>query len=141
MIRVVLDTNIYVSALVFGGKPAQVLQLAEAGLYVLVVSSEIRTELEETLETKFRWPRRVVKRTCSELWESAHWTVVSDIVHVVRDANDNHVLACAVQGGAGFLVTGDRDLLVHGTYRDIRIVTPAEFLAEFPTPGRRSTRP
>jgi predicted nucleic acid-binding protein len=53
MIRAVIDTNVYVSALVFGGKPAAVLQLAESGAFEVVVSVTIKAELTETLVGKF----------------------------------------------------------------------------------------
>ncbi len=61
MIRAVIDTNVYVSALVFGGKPAAALQAAEAGAFQIVVSQTIKTELIETLTTKFGWFARQVE--------------------------------------------------------------------------------
>jgi predicted nucleic acid-binding protein len=52
MIRVVIDTNVYISALVFGGRPAAVIQLAESGAFRVVVSANIKGELVETLTTR-----------------------------------------------------------------------------------------
>ena len=56
MTRAVPDTNVCVSALVFGGKPARVLQLAAAGTFQLIVSESIQAELLEALATRFAWP-------------------------------------------------------------------------------------
>jgi predicted nucleic acid-binding protein len=75
MIRVVIDTNVYVSALVFGGKPAAVLQLAESGAFQVVVSANIKDELVETLTTKFGWPAGRAEKACRELWHESYWVL------------------------------------------------------------------
>lgn len=67
MTRAVLDTNVYVSALVFGGKPAGVLQLAAAGAFQLIVSETIQAELLETLATRFAWPADRAAEVCAQL--------------------------------------------------------------------------
>ncbi|PYP88283.1 MAG: hypothetical protein DMF61_06735 [Blastocatellia bacterium AA13] len=71
MIWVVLDSNIYVSALVFGGTPSVVLQLAEVGAFQLVVSEAIKAEVMETLTTKFGWSQERVEDVATHLWQSA----------------------------------------------------------------------
>jgi hypothetical protein len=68
MIRAVVDTNVYVSALVFGGVPALALQLAELGAFQLVASREIREELVATLTGKFGWSKDRAESACRELW-------------------------------------------------------------------------
>jgi predicted nucleic acid-binding protein len=75
MIRVVIDTNVYVPALVFGGKPAAVLQLAESGAFQVVVSASIKDELVETLTIKFSWPAERTEQACHELWHEAWWVL------------------------------------------------------------------
>jgi putative PIN family toxin of toxin-antitoxin system len=75
-------------------------------------SGEERTQFVESFET-------LVLITPGEL----------TLPGVTRDPKDNPVVACAVEGGAGFIVSGDQDLLVLGTYGRVRIVTPREFLA------------
>lgn len=92
MIRVVLDTNVYVSALVFGGKPAAVLQLAQAGGFQLVASEMIKAELVETLRAKFGWSAPAAERVCRELWDEAWWVVRPEDVEASPDPGDNHTL-------------------------------------------------
>ena len=113
MIRVVLDTNVYVSALVFGGKPAAVLQLAESGAFQLVVSETIKAELVETLTAKFGWSPRSAERVCRGLCDEAWWVMPPEDVQGSRDPEDNHVLSCALEAQAHAIVTGDKDLLTH----------------------------
>jgi hypothetical protein len=128
MIRVVLDTNVYVSALVFGGKPAAVLQLAEAGAFQLVASRTIKAELKETLTAKFGWSASAAERICRELWDEAWWVEPPEDVEGSRDPADNHILSCALEAQAHAIVTGDQDLLTLHPFRGVDILTPAEFL-------------
>jgi len=128
MIRVVLDTNVYVSALIFGGKPAAVLQLAESGAFRLVTSETIKAELVETLTAKFGWPVRSAEEACRQLWDEAWWVLPSEDVEASRDPEDNHILSCALEGKADAIVTGDQDLLTLHPFRGIEILAPAEFL-------------
>jgi len=60
MTRVVLDSNVFISALIFGGNPRQLIHLAENGLLQVYVSESLRSEVERVLETKFRWSVRRV---------------------------------------------------------------------------------
>jgi putative PIN family toxin of toxin-antitoxin system len=129
MRRVVIDTNVYVSALVFGGKPAAVVQAAESGAFQLVVSAAIKSELVETLTTKFGWSEARAERACRELWDEAWWSVRPQEVQGSRDPSDDHILSCALEGRAKVIVTGDRDLLVLHPFRGVEILAPAEFLA------------
>jgi putative PIN family toxin of toxin-antitoxin system len=128
MIRAVLDTNVYVSALVFGGKPAAVLQLAESGAFRLVTSETIKAELVETLTAKFGWSAGPAEKACRELWDEAWWVLPSEDVEASRDPEDNHILSCALESKADVVVTGDQDLLTLHPFRGIEILAPAEFL-------------
>jgi putative PIN family toxin of toxin-antitoxin system len=129
MIRVFVDTNVYVSALVFGGKPAAVLQLAESGSVELVVSATIKAELTETLTGKFGWDVHRAEQACRDLWNEACWVVAPQEIQGSRDPGDDHILSGALEGQAQVIVTGDQDLLALHPFRGVQILTPAEFLA------------
>jgi putative PIN family toxin of toxin-antitoxin system len=128
MIQVVLDTNVYISALVFGGKPAAVLQLAQSGAFQLVVSPVIQAELIEVLTTRFGWTAPRAEQACRELWDHARWVVCPQEIRGSRDADDDHILSCAIEADAFAIVTGDQDLLVLQSFKGVEIVSPAEFL-------------
>ncbi len=109
--RVVLDSNIYISALLFGGKPLRAVQLAEQGAFILLTSPPIQSEVESTLTAKFGYSRAMIRKSCHRVWRCAEQ--IEPIMHVdiCRDEDDNRILECAIAGGASYIVTGDRDLL------------------------------
>ena len=128
MTAVVLDTSVYVSALVFGGVPQAAVDRARTAPLRIAVSQALKLELVRTLERKFGWPPARVARACEYLWAEAIWCDPV-AVQASRDPDDDHVLGCALATSAKVLVTGDRDLLSLHPFRGIAIVTPAAFLA------------
>lgn len=111
MIRVVADTNVYVSAIVFGGTPEAILVLARAGVVELFVCPAILAELRSVLSKTFDWPERRVRDALAE---------VRAVASLVR---------ASARISADFLVTGDRThLRPLDVFEGVRIVTPREFL-------------
>lgn len=127
---VVVDSNVFISALVYGGNPRRVLARAEAGDFGLALSAAIRQETEGILKEKFGWPPQRIFEGCKPLWSIARWTEPRIKLKVADDPDDNAILECALAAQASLIVTGDRDLLRLSPFRSIRILTPAQFLAE-----------
>lgn len=130
MIRVVADTNVYVSAIVFGGTPEAILALARAGVVQLFVCPAILAELRSVLSKTFDWPERRVRDALAEVRAVASLVRASArISGVLAREADHRILECAVAARADFLVTGDRaHLRPLDVFEDVRIVTPREFL-------------
>ena len=128
MTAVVCDSNVYISAIVFGGTPRDVLSLAERGKTQLLISHTLMSEVEGVLERKFAWEPRQIRRICRPLWKAACLVEPETEISDCRDPKDNHLLALAVDGKADVIVTGDRDLLVLHPFRGVHILSPAEFL-------------
>jgi len=126
--RVVIDTNEYISALVFGGLPRQVLEHAERGEYELVVSAHIQKEIERVLHGKFKWPFERIAWATDPLWEIAYLVTPKLSIKASRDETDNRILECAVESGAAAIVTGDNDLLILSPFEGIQIVAAQQFL-------------
>ena len=133
MIRAVADTNVYVSALLFGGAPEEFLSLARAGHISLHISSAIREELRRVLEEKFGWESTGVRAALAAL---AKFTTVeipqTEVQAIAEDSSDNRVLECALAAQAHVIVSGDRHLRKLRNFRGIRIMNPREFLANLP---------
>jgi predicted nucleic acid-binding protein len=125
---VVIDTSVYVSALVFGGVPQAAVNRALDVPYRIAVSREIAEELVETLEVKFGWPSDRIGLACEYLWQSASW-FEPVVVVASRDSDDDHVLGCAVASAAALIITGDKDLLSLRQFQGVVIVTPSTFLS------------
>lgn len=122
--RAVLDTNVLVSALLFGGLPGELLSSAVRGDLRLVTSEVLLDELEGALERKFGWSRPQTRATRAEIEMLAEVVRPPTVPAVLRDPDDDHVLAAAVAGGVDLLVSGDKDVLALGTYRGVDIVSP-----------------
>ena len=135
MIRAVLDTNQYVSmAIKAGGTADKLLTAWRDARFVLLLSPPILEEIFRVLRSPRL--RRLVRLTATEidalmenLLLDAEITPGRLAVRVVeRDPSDNMFLACAVEGRADYIVSGDEDLLVLGSYEGVPIVLAAEFL-------------
>ena len=129
--RVVLDTNALISALLWRGAPRRVVDLAIAGRFQALTSPELLTEFEAVLAEGFGLPQDKVELALRDVLSYAEVVVLLEEPEIqVRDAADATALACALAGRADTLVTGDQDLLSLGTVRDIRILTVRTFLEE-----------
>lgn len=129
MIRVVLDTNVYISALMFGGLPGSLLNLALLQSFPLVISPALLDELDEKLRLKFDVPTEDTAIIRAKLESVAEIVRPDMVLHVIADdPDDNRVLECAIKGNADYIVTGDRHLLKLGSYEAIAIVTVRQFL-------------
>ncbi len=131
-LRVVVDTNTYISAMLFpGSTPSRAIDSVDrAG--TMLVSPELIQELKEVARRpkfdkyvaklkRLKFVANVVQR--AELFEP------TEIINECRDPKDNKFLELAVSGNASHIITGDADLLVMNPFRGFSIVSPQEFLA------------
>ena len=126
---VVLDTNIYISALVFGGPPRQILELAEKNKFQLFVSKPIQNEIKRVLTVKFDWSRKAITTACNPLWAfSQIVTPKTRITIITDDPTDNRILECAIAARAHIIVSGDKHLLRLKQYENIEIMRARNFL-------------
>lgn len=130
--RLVVDSNIYISALLFGGNPRQVIALAENRLLDIYSSEPIKKEVERVLRDKFRWSKERVAAAASYLWSLSRPVDPQCTVSDCPDPHDNRVLECAIEAKATFIVTGDHHLLDLDPYRGVAILSPREFLDRAP---------
>jgi uncharacterized protein len=127
--RVVLDTNVLLSALIFGGRPRQVVELLPRGIVDVVISPEILTEMRRKIANKF--PDFSSELALMELLleEEAELVMLGSVTaNASRDDDDNRILETALIGNCDHIISGDKDLLVLKEYEGIRIVAPAEFI-------------
>ena len=128
--RVVIDTNILISGVFFGGPPEKILKAWHGGELQLVVSPEILEEYYEVCERiSVRYPDIDIARI---LLLIAHNSQVLDAPplseQVSRDADDDKFLACAIASGTQIIISGDSDLLTVSDYESVQVVTPRDFV-------------
>ena len=129
MLRVTADSNIYISALHFGGPPDDFLDLARAGRIHLTISDEIIDEVTRVLRVKFHWSPEAVALFRERVADFTEKVVPSQGLSVIKeDPPDNRILECAVEGKSEYIVTRDNDLLRLGSYSGTKIIKVADFL-------------
>ena len=138
MIRIVIDTNILVSAILTPeGNPAKILKFALQGKLNLIISPAILEEIRQVL----RYPKlvKLMKKNMITLEEvytfldkMSKIAVITpgklDIKAIPDDPSDDMVLSCAVEGEADFIISGDHHLTDLRIFQGIKIVDPAAFL-------------
>ena len=131
--RVVIDSNVWISALVFGGSPRRVFEAVVSKGHSLALSEEIVTEVRRVLHAKFPDFSLGFEALLTVVAPRIHYVTLGTLqVDVCRDPDDNRVLETAVIGGADFIISGDNDLLALGQYAGISICSPAETLKAGP---------
>ncbi len=133
MIKVVLDTNIYISGILFAGKPREVLDLAIKGKIHVFISPDILSELRDVLSIKkFCFsPERVdiiireIESITTMVNPAKKYSIVS------HDSDDNIIIDCAMESRVEYIITGDNDLLCLNKYKSITIINPALFIEEY----------
>jgi putative PIN family toxin of toxin-antitoxin system len=132
MITIVLDTNVLISAILFGGMPRRILELAFRGEIQVCISEPIVEELRGVLRRpRFGFSAELVQTIIVELIGLADFISPSQKIEVVADdPDDNRILECAVEARADFIITGDSHLLKLKNFKDILIITPDEFLGK-----------
>ena len=129
MRRITCDSNIYISALNFGGKPLEILELARSGRLENAISNAIITETSRVLYAKFFWSTEDIHDAINQLLGFSNYVHAEYTLNVVtRDPEDNRVLECAVAAKSDAVITGDLDLLTLGTVGAIQIISPSQCL-------------
>ena len=143
MKRVVLDSNIYISALNFGGQPLRMVDMAIAGEIEVAISQPLLAEVVRVLRDKFGWAHNEVEDAQALIRSITMSVVPTQTLDVVKaDPDDNRVLECAVTAASDVIVTGDTDLLSLRNYGDIDLGAGGHLLRAGPGEKcRRDQRP
>lgn len=127
-LKLVLDTNILISAIAFGGKPEEVLNLVLDEKVIAVTSPILLAEFQEVYKKNFPLKFVDFELTLERIEEIFKMVKPKRSLKIVRDEDDNRVLEAAVEGNCDFIITGDKDLLDLGKYKKINIMKADEFL-------------
>lgn len=128
--RVVFDTNIFISAFMFpGGRAEAALAKVVEGDVQLFVSKALIHEVLDVLSRKFDRDAEELARVAVYMSELGKVVQSKRKLAVLRDEPDNRILECGVAGRADVIVTGDQAMLALGEYKGVRIVTLKDFLA------------
>jgi putative PIN family toxin of toxin-antitoxin system len=129
--HIVVDTNVYISAIRYGGPSRQVLDRVLNGKARLLISFHLKEELMRVLREGFRFTPQELSVIAALFWKRAHWIAPLRRVNIFPCEPDNRLLECALEGRADCIVTGDRHLLDLPPIKSPAILTPEAFLSRF----------
>jgi len=130
-VRVVFDTNIYISALAIPGGNAEDAYLeAVRGTVELYTSVAILTETARVLQTKFDWAEDKVREAVQDISQTATVLRPRPTLHLLEDEPDNRILECAIAAQAEFVVSGDLHRLALKSHADITMISLDNFLTK-----------
>lgn len=129
MYRVVFDTNIFLSAFIFGGNPRKVFEFARFKKIKLLTSTSILTEFAARLRDKFDWEVSDIADAVRTVGYSSELIKSFRILKVIEDDPDNRILECALEGKADFIVSGDHQLLDLKEFEEVRIISARELMS------------
>lgn len=127
--RVVIDTNVLISGIFFGGPPAQILKAWHDGAVQFVVSKEILEEYYEVCERlSLRYPDIEITQILVLIVQNSQVVNAPPLPEPVSsDSDDDKFLACAVASDTKVIISGDSDLLTVSGYENVQIMAPREF--------------
>jgi len=128
--KLVLDTNIFISSFFWGGNPRKIVVQIIDGKDTLFVSDEILQEVFSVMSRpKFNVNRLQIIHFIKSIKEIAHSVpTLGTIRGVCRDSDDDKILECAVLSNADFIISGDSDLLSLKEFQGIPIITASEYI-------------
>ncbi len=132
--KIVLDTNVWVSALLWGGKPAEIIQKAEQGKVSILITEDIIAEISRVLaypklEKIYRTANKRKQDLIEQVLKIAKFVKVTNKVEVIQEhPADNKFLECAKDAKAEYIVSGDKHLLNVVVYKKTKILAANDFL-------------
>lgn len=130
MYRVVFDTNILLSAFIFGGNPERLFELARSKKIQLLTSPSILAEFATRLKDKFLWDDADIAEAIKTIGYSSELIKSTQRLKVLNDDPDNRILECALEAKADFIVSGDKHLFSLKEFRGIPIIQAAELVSK-----------
>jgi len=128
-LRIVLDTNIYISAAIIGRVCEEILKICRLSNLEVFTSKDIIIEIETKLKDKFFWNDQQIRLFIENILEFCHVVEISEkIIYLKDDPDDDKILDCALASRCIYIVSGDKHLIKLKSFRNIKILKPAEFL-------------
>jgi putative PIN family toxin of toxin-antitoxin system len=128
-VKVVFDSNIFISAFVLsGGRASEAIDRIIEGRDDLVLSADLINEILSVLASKFDRDKETISRTAVFLSDLGTVVKPSRRITVLKDEPDNRILECALTGKADAIVTGDKAMLQLKEFSGIRILSLKEYL-------------
>jgi putative PIN family toxin of toxin-antitoxin system len=131
--RIILDTNVFISGIFFKGPPSQILKAWEMQNLQIVLCQQILDEYQRVAdELSSKYPLVNITPVIELLTVFGQFADTSDIdLSICEDPDDDKFIECAIAGKCNIIVSGDRHLLKLGEYKGVKILKPRDFVEEY----------
>ena len=130
--KIVIDTNVVISAVFFGGNPQKIIEAVVDGDFHAFATPAIIEEYCEIVDEMIkRKLGRLNQRILSPLIEKLSVIETVSTIKISRDPDDDKFIECAIDAGAIYIISGDKDLLDIGEYQNVQIITAQEFCQKY----------
>lgn len=131
--KITIDSNIFISAAISGGKPEQILSLARRKKMEIFVSYAIIMEVVKTLKNKFYWTNQQIELVLEDIQKNTTTVFPNNKIDIIKiKPSDNRILECALEAKVDFIVSGDKKhILPLKKFRGIKIVNANDFLETY----------
>jgi putative PIN family toxin of toxin-antitoxin system len=127
VVKVVPDSNVWISAFNFGGVPRRVIEMGVSSEIRLAISNDILLEVWRVQEEKFKWSQNRLQDWQNDILTFTEKVETGQRVDAISaDPTDNRILECAVAACADYIVTGDKHLLRLLAFVNTQIIKPAD---------------
>lgn len=127
--KVVFDTNTFISAFVYGGRPEEAYRLALQRKITLISSPAIMQETARILKEKINWDENKIEEALKQIAQVAKIVRPKKTLKVIKDESDNKILKAAVESKADFIVSGDKHLLRLKKFENFSIIKAADLIS------------
>jgi len=128
--KVVIDTNVIISAFGWDGHPEEIIKLVNKGKIENFTSIEMINELSNAIKyPRLKFPESLQAEIIETIFSISSIVNVNQSLKIIdEDPGDNKVIECALSAKAEFIISGDKHLLELKKFKEIEILTPSEFL-------------
>jgi uncharacterized protein len=128
MHKVVVDTNVFISGILFGGNPQKTIQAWINQKYIFCLSPTLKAEIIRKLQEKFLLSQDSIKLIEETLETKTKKYIPKYKISICRDPQDNFLLKLAKKANADYLISGDKDVLRIKVFEETKIISPRDFL-------------
>jgi uncharacterized protein len=128
--KIVIDSNVFVSSFFWGGHPREVFERVINGFDELYITDEIIKEITSVMSSRKFDVNSIEIEDYTRIIEKYSKNIITKNVpnSISRDKSDDKILQCGLDGNVDYIVTGDKDLLVLKEYETIKIINPKDYL-------------
>ena len=129
MHKVVVDTNVFISGILFGGNPQKIIGAWLNQKYIFCLSPALKAEIIAKLQIKFSLSKTIIQDIEEALDAKTEKYIPKKKLFICKDVTDNFLLELALEAKADYLISGDKLVLKIKQYNKTQIISPKDFLA------------